>query len=129
MNKFYHISPNKNIRNILKNGLLPSRGERSSQLEIEDGIFLFVSLEAVRNALSNWLSDEFDEDEKLALFQVDLDEAIPANHYEIMIKYPIPPQYIKLLTDDIDHYNENLIENNLLKELLVIISKNTYNVQ
>lgn len=69
----YHVTTFKNIDSILKQGLIPTIGERSQQIdEPVAAIYFFPTLDDVDTALLNWLGDEFDEDEELALLKVNL---------------------------------------------------------
>jgi hypothetical protein len=94
-----------------KDGLIPQTGPRAEALgEGEDGIYLFKTIDDVDNALTNWFFDVVEEDEKLALLEV----AIPpdarilstAADYEIVVADPIPPQYIKVVHEDLDEMSE-----------------------
>lgn len=110
MYDYYHVTPARNLAKISKKGLMPAIGERSAKLENNPAIYLFNTLEDVSNALMNWLSDEFDE-EQLALLKVSLDTPPADSHYETVIDSVIPPDKIKVLTKDIDTFNFNMIEN------------------
>ncbi len=96
---YYHISPSSNRRSILKNGLIPQIGNNSESLgEIEDGIYLFPSMDDLENALSNWLGELYDDDEiELDIFEVTLPENFPLEsdvEYEVRSLTQIPPKYI-----------------------------------
>jgi hypothetical protein len=69
--RFYHLTPRRNLEAIRANGLQPTIGERSENLgELEPRIYLFDSEESVNDALGNWLGEEFDEDEDLVLLSI-----------------------------------------------------------
>lgn len=79
--RFYHITPRRNLEAIKREGLKPSLGERSTSLgEEEPRIYLFDSKESLEDALGNWLGEEFDEDEELVAL------SIPAHR----LKTPVP---------------------------------------
>ena len=62
----YHVTNLTNLSNIKKQGLYPQMGPRSQELgETEKCIFVFINLDDVDEAVSNWLGDEFDDDERL----------------------------------------------------------------
>lgn len=101
-NIFYHVSPTRNADSILSKGLNPSIGDRSSTYEeLNNAIYLFGSEDDAEDAVMNWLGDEFDDEEQLALFQVTLPSDWPIEHeeheFEYRSKQPIPPNLIKLL--------------------------------
>ncbi len=102
-NILYHISPSVNTSSILKNGLTPSIGDRSTNLgEVDEKIYMFGSMDDVEYAIMNWLGDEFDEDEALSLFEIKLPLDWPLEHeaFEYTTSKPIPPTLIKLLDDN-----------------------------
>lgn len=102
----FHITPTANVTRIMKEGLLPQQGERAAFMETEDGIYLFKTLEDVSDALGGWMDVWFDEEEKLALLEVELppdaQTAPTSAEFEIVVSTPIPPHYIKILAQDID---------------------------
>ncbi len=111
MYKFYHVTPTHNLANIQKNGLQPNIGDRSVKLEDKAGIYLFNSLDDAENALSNWLGDEFDEDEQLSLLQITSNNIKPnRSHYETVVDTNIPASDITVLTKDIDTFNFKITE-------------------
>ena len=96
----YHVTPTKNLRSIMKNGLRPQIGDRSAKLHGEEnGIFLFPTLDDVEDAVSNWLGDEFDEDEDLTLLAIDVSglPLVDSNAgYEKIAKTAISPDRISV---------------------------------
>lgn len=108
---YYHVTPTENVSRIMSEGLTPQRGPRASQMESEDGIYLFKTMEGVDNALSNWLGEEFEEDDvPLTLLGVELpsdaqkrlnERGDDNSSYEIVVTTAIPPQYIQILSEDI----------------------------
>jgi hypothetical protein len=102
-NRYYHITPSKNVRKILKRGLLPSIGDRSKKIPEElPAIYLFNNLNDLEDAVMNWLADEFNEDEELTALII----SIPENNSENIIIHhdglssvsydPIPAKYISV---------------------------------
>lgn len=74
----FHVTPKKNLTSILKNGLLPQIGERSSQLN-PDGIqlesvprvYLFPTRNDCDTALYQWLGEQFEDlDDDLVFIEV-----------------------------------------------------------
>lgn len=100
----YHVTPTKNLADIMKNGLFPKKGERVLKLNDKYGIYVFKSFEDLEQALLTWLSDEFEDDEELTILEINLPDYINLNdsniEYEKIITEKIPPQYIKV-------YNQN----------------------
>src|SRR5947208_3204205 len=98
---YYHVTPTANIPRIKKEGLLPQVGPRAQAMEQEGGIYLFTSLGYAEDATAQWLGDEFDEDQPLALLEVTLPPGAQTHptsvDWEITVTDPIPPQYIKVL--------------------------------
>lgn len=79
--RFYHLTPLRNLEAIKAAGLKPSIGERSEDLgEEEPRIYLFDSKASLEDALGGWLGEEFDEDEELAVL------SIPGH----MLETPVP---------------------------------------
>lgn len=102
MDKFaYHVTPSKNLRSIQENGLVPSIGQRSRDLgEEREAVYLFPSREDLDNALSNWLGELFDEEEPLAILQVDVSDIGVERgevEYELLSFDCIPPGNITVL--------------------------------
>lgn len=98
---YYHVCKDTNLPNILKMGLLVSQGDRSSQMEEEPSVFLFRDKNSAYDAISNWLGDEFEEDEILDLLQISLPSDFPLTDdprmFEVVSKRDIPPSFIRLL--------------------------------
>lgn len=64
MNKdiVYHVTAECNLESILTNGLIPQVGYRSKQLGEPPCIFFFEKMEAVEDAVLNWLGDELENE-------------------------------------------------------------------
>lgn len=102
---YFHITPTRNVRKIMRDGLTPKNGRRSRQIERIPAIFLFHSREDVENALTNWLGDEFGESVQLALLEVTVPDdtaRIAGAGYEAVITASIPASAIKIITRNID---------------------------
>lgn len=102
--KFYHVTPTKNIPSIMKKGLIPSSPE---DMNDEKGIYLFKDKEFAIDAVMNWLGDRFDEDEPLTLLSVDKAKLQETSNpvfetgagFEVLVKRPISPDAIKIEED------------------------------
>ena len=102
---YYHVTPLANWKSIQATGLRPATGSRSNQIGEPLAIFLFNSLTSLENALMNWLGEEFDENEKLAILAVNLPSNFPGLQpgeagYEWLCTTPIPPEHIALASID-----------------------------
>ena len=98
----YHVTPAKNVKWIMQDGLVPSIGSASSSYgEEEERIYLFPSKIDAEDAAMNWLGDQY-ESEILALLQVDI-TGIPVKKdvdWEYYTNSVIPPERIKVLSTD-----------------------------
>lgn len=97
----YHVTPTDNVRSILRDGLIPTVGERSSVLSEKPCVFLFPSRDHAEDAVANWLGDLF-EDGELSLLQVDI-SGLPFENtvdYELQVFATITPDRIKILDSD-----------------------------
>ena len=98
-NFVYHVTPTKNLKSIAKQGLVPTIGDRSSQIAGEEsGIYVFPDRASAEDAVMNWLGDEFD-DEPLTMLKIDvsgLDKHITKGaDYELIVGTTIEPSRIK----------------------------------
>jgi len=97
----YHVTSKRNWQKIKREGLQPKIGPRSSKLKEKPGIFLFTSMDSLEDALMNWLGEEFEDDETLAILKVtvDINKLIidPSVRYEAISTQPIPPKDIKFV--------------------------------
>lgn len=105
-NKVYHVTPASNLDSIMQAGLRPQVGSRSSQIPGEQSaIYCFPDKASLEDAMMNWLGDEFDEDEELALLEIDTTnltgEYSPNAEFEIAITSLIPPNRIKVLSSNL----------------------------
>lgn len=104
--KIYHITPSENLSSILRKGLIPQKGERTRKiLDEKAAIYCFPDKNSMEDAVMNWLGDEFDEDESLALLEIDttgLEGNVTGGaKYEIAITSVIPSKNIRVLSKDL----------------------------
>ena len=108
MRTMFHVTPESNVDSILEQGLKPAIGRRSQELgESNPAIFLFVDVEAVENALSNWLGELFDDDQPLSLLMVDVEglsfvEVDGVAGFEAHATLPLEPSRLTLVSRDLD---------------------------
>ena len=96
----YHVTPTRNVKRIMQQGLIPQAGDRSQKIAGEDtGVYTFPDLETAESAVMNWLGDEFDEDEPLTMLAINISglKAVKGADYEIIVKDRIDPSRIKKL--------------------------------
>ena len=100
----YHVTPAHNLDSILSHGLQPAIGPRSAQLgEQVYRVYLFTSLEACHEALSNWLGEAFeDEPDDLIILEVDGRDLSLASEagYEVASAYAVEAQRIVRVLDE-----------------------------
>ena len=100
MKKYYHVTPHKNLKKILTEGLLPKKGKRSQNLgEKKSAIYLFDSIDDAEDAVMNWMGDEFPESERLVLLEITLPNDFKVvkekGQFETISYNQIPKKYIK----------------------------------
>lgn len=99
----YHVTPMENLESILEHGLVPMIGERSEKLgEVNPRVYLFPQADHVEDALSNWLGDELEDYDELAILEVDL-IGYPYQFsvgYEISVSDTIKPNAIIKVFDE-----------------------------
>lgn len=99
----FHVTPAKNVKWIMQDGLEPSIGTASASYgEDEERLYLFPTRTDAEDAVMNWLGDQYESD-ILALLQVDI-TGIPVKKdvdWEYYTDSPIPPDRIKVLSMDI----------------------------
>jgi len=104
--KVYHVTPAVNLDNILMQGLIPQTGDRTRKIEGEKpAIYCFPDKVAMEDAMMNWLGDEFEEDEALALLEIYTTglkgQVTEGAEYEVAITSKIPPQNIRVISKDL----------------------------
>lgn len=103
MATFFHLTPTANLPAIMREGLVPQIGARARRLgEPRAAVYLFASMQDLEHALTNWLNDEFDEDEPLALISVALPPNIRARHtaFEAQVVAVIPTSALRVVSRD-----------------------------
>lgn len=102
--EFYHVTLTDNLSSIMEKGLIPSVGERSKKMGEHAATFLFGNEQDAEDAVTNWLGDQFEEEQQLALLRV----TIPVNEgieviqtegadYEFYTKHHIPAKWIQVI--------------------------------
>lgn len=72
----YHVTTKKSLDTVLSEGLKHFIGPRSERFGEEGAkVFLFGSLEALEDGLGNWLGEEFDDDEEVAVVAVKVSDS------------------------------------------------------
>jgi len=104
--KVYHVTPAVNVPTIMSRGLIPQVGDRSNKIQGETpAVYCFPDTNSLEDAMMNWLGDEFGEDEDLALLEISTSglegDVTPNAEYEIQIFDPVPPQNIKVLSQNL----------------------------
>lgn len=101
----YHVTPVRNLKKIMQDGLIPRHGVRSHRIsEPTPAIYLFPSLADVDDAINGWMGNNFSDEARLALLAVTvpLDISMHSDvEYERAIHSPIPPENIRVLTRDL----------------------------
>ena len=104
----YHVTSERNLSSILKDGLIPQIGERAKEAEeTMPAVYLFPDKDSYDTALAGWLG-EFYEDDTISLVILELH--VPAEmiqeqpwEYECMAYECIPPEYISNIYDEMYH--------------------------
>lgn len=94
---YYHVTQAHNLDSIFRTGLVPAIGQRSKACgESVARTYLFTTLDDLDNALSNWLGEEF-EDEDIAVLKVESEDVVPGDvEYESVCLETIAPDCIQL---------------------------------
>ncbi len=99
--KAYHVTPESNLHSILKNGLIPTIGERSKLLETIPRVYLFPSKENLETALYNWLGEAFEDlEEDLFILEINLSDInYESEAFELTVSDTIQPDRILNIYD------------------------------
>ena len=102
--EIYHVTPTRNLESIFRDGLRPQIGPRSALLgEDKEMIYFFGSMQAVEDALSNWLGEALD-DEPGAISVLAVDRSglhlVSDGGYELTCPHLIRPENISLAFQD-----------------------------
>ena len=105
---YFHITRERDVAVILREGLRPRIGARAEQLRETAGVFLFDSQASAEDAVANWLGDEFEEDEQLVLLEVRLspemrERAVSMVDAEIEVRERIGPDLISVVVTKGEH--------------------------
>ena len=94
----WHITETRNAESILKDGLIPKIGQRSSDAgETVAMVHLFSRLEDLESA--NWIDDAFDAETDISLLHV----AVPASDGAwTEIDHHVSPHLISMVSRDLD---------------------------
>ncbi|WP_386416671.1 hypothetical protein [Stutzerimonas stutzeri] len=98
--EIYHVTPTRNLESIFRDGLRPQIGPRSELLgEAREMVYFFGSMQAVEDALSNWLGEALD-DEPGAISVLAVDRSglhlVSDGGYELACPNLIRPENISL---------------------------------
>lgn len=98
---YYHVTAKRNLKKILKDGLVPKVGARSKKLRETPGVYFFTDLVEARDGVSNWLGDEFSDRTTLVCLKI-----TPPKHIEFTLDPEIcghaisservPPEWISV---------------------------------
>lgn len=98
----YHVTPTRNLKRILTNGLVPKIGPRSKAMgERHKATYLFKSQEHAHDGVANWLGDHFKDDTPLSLLKVKIPHDAHKGQgadYEHVIHSHIPAHNIAVHT-------------------------------
>ena len=98
----WHVTTEKALKAILKEGIVPNLGPRSAEAGEKDPlVYLFPDSESCENAVTNWLGEAFDEHEKICAIEVDLHGLIFERNvgFEITLREAVPPSRIMRIVD------------------------------
>ena len=98
----YHVTPKRNLKYIMKEGLTPQIESNSSSYgETEERLYFFPTVVDAEDAAMNWLGDQY-EDEILALLEVDITGISMKKdvEWELYTNQPISPERIKVINTD-----------------------------
>lgn len=94
----YHVTPTKNIKNILKHGLIPNKPEESGDLAVS----LFKTLEDAKRETKSWLFHKFNQ-QPLSLIEVEITGLVLTETFSFELitcnANPIPPSQFKNIYD------------------------------
>jgi hypothetical protein len=104
--KVYHVTLADNLDSIMSRGLIPQIGDRARKIEGEKpAVYCFPDKASMEDAVMNWLGDEYDEDEQLALLEIDTTglkgQVTDGAQYEVAITDSIPVDNIRILSRDL----------------------------
>lgn len=98
--KAYHFTSKKNLKSILKKGLIPKIGHRSKAVcEPYKAIYLLENIDEAYDLLSNHLYDYFPKNTQFILLEVNINDFVVRKTClkELLIFKPISPSNIKVV--------------------------------
>lgn len=100
----YHVTPLRNVRKIMQNGLVPQVGPRAKELgEEEPAVYLFRTREDAADGVDHWLGDQFPDGEPLALLEVKVEPSgvkrDDPSVFEVEVGVIIDPRNIRVVTE------------------------------
>jgi hypothetical protein len=101
----YHLTTHEALEEILREGMQPRIGPRSSKLgETQAAIYCFATREALEDGLSNWLGDAFDNEEALVILEIECpDAALDPDMFEIVLTEAVPAcSIVRVLSEDFE---------------------------
>lgn len=106
--RLWHVTPLSNVKAILEKGLLPAIGIRAQKIqEARAGVYCFKSGISLKNALTGWLGEEF-EDTTLCVLEVsvdvEIDDLLDEGHFEVVLREPVSPGRIRVLVENVDEW-------------------------
>jgi hypothetical protein len=103
----YHVTARSNIQSILREGLVPQRGERSRACgEAVDAVYCFPTRADCETALGQWLGEAFvdlADDDGLAIMELKVPIGMPRYSdvgYEISFRELVPGQCVQRVYDE-----------------------------
>lgn len=101
---YFHVTPKACLSGILETGLVPAVGRRASAAgEPTPRVWLFPSYSSLEDAMLNWLGDELDGLDPVAL-KIVLDPGFADLHvtpvpgtFECVCDVAVPPECVVLL--------------------------------
>lgn len=100
--EFYHVTYEKNEESIMKNGLVPQTGERTTIANHPVGVYLFKDIDFIHRAFEDWLPDYLDiENENIIILEVSLPDEFVQKYIvdhcedEVYSTETIPPEYLE----------------------------------
>jgi hypothetical protein len=103
----YHITPTRNLPNILTYGLEAKRGRRSKNArERGQAVYLFHDVSALAYGLDRWLDNMFSKKTLLGLLAVDMSEEIfEIKGIEIRCPFELPSKKLTILSTNITTFS------------------------
>lgn len=102
--RVFHVTPKANLDSILKDGLMPQVGDRASEMsEAKPAVYCFSGAAECENGLTNWLGEQFDEDEALLILELDITDLTVecGPEWEVRVLQTIEPgRFIHLMSED-----------------------------